>query len=98
MPLQDPGESYEPPADVELALQHQYPFRTMSPEEYVARYAHGIGVFAIWRWKFRNPTFAEWLHNVHVHLHDRLKREACRERFLTDAERKQFRELEQGEF
>jgi hypothetical protein len=98
MPQQSTSDHYELTPDAELATKEQYPFRTMSPEEYVARHAHGIGAFSIWEWKFRDLAFAEWLLAVHVNLHDRAKREACREQFLTAEECKRFRELEQGEF
>jgi len=98
MPSHQTTYEYEPAPEIESVLKEQYPYRTMHPEEYVARNAHNIGCFGIWRWKYRDPVFAAWLLGVYENLHDRARLEACRDRFLTVEESKRVRELAQGEF
>jgi hypothetical protein len=98
MPPQSASDGFESTPDYEELIKAQFPYTTMSPEEYVARHAHLIGTFGIWRWKFRDPALAAWLRAVHENLHDREKREACCDKFLSAEERRRFREIEQEEF
>lgn len=85
-------------AETEARAKEHYPYREMSPEEYVARRAHLILCFGDWKFKYRDKALESWLQQVYVHLHDRAKREECRERFLSQQERAEFRRIEQEEF
>ncbi|MBY0228406.1 MAG: hypothetical protein K2W96_03910 [Gemmataceae bacterium] len=66
----------------------------LSPEEYVARHAHGWGCFSFHFYRYRNAALGAWVRRVGQLLFDAVEIERCRERFLSPKERTKVRQEE----
>ncbi len=76
LPLADPERE-------RMAEQTFSEYERMSPEEWAARYAHGIGTSAMGDYAYRNKALQDWIHRLfHVLLSPDGVRQ-CRERYLT---------------
>ena len=41
-------------------IEALFPWRKMTPEEYAARYGHGVGCYSFHRMRYRNPEIGRW--------------------------------------
>lgn len=71
----------------EKHLEEQFPWRTLSPEEYAARHSHLIGTFSLDRCTYSNRDFDQWISTLGPIFRSSLKAGECRRKFLTPAER-----------
>ncbi len=68
-------------------------YKTMSPEEWSARFAHTLGCSSFDNYRYRDPHLHEWIHRLHRILryeYDRL--EEYRQRYLTEEEKRKAAE------
>lgn len=79
------AQQFFSPADLQL-----------SPEEYVARHAHGWGCFSFHLYRYRDPALGAWVRRVGELLFSDAEVERCRERFLSPKEAAEVR-LQQAE-
>ena len=42
----------------------QFPWRRMTPEEWVARYGHTVGCFSLHRFRYRDAELGQWVRRV----------------------------------
>jgi hypothetical protein len=74
------------PAQEADSMQRMGDWRSISPEEWVARNSHFYPLWGDGAYRFPNPEFDAWMSEVDRLLSDWRGRRALRERFLTPEE------------
>ena len=73
-------------AEREERSKAEFPYLSMTPEEYAARKASVIWVFSDHRYKYRDERLKQWLQRVFDILRDRKKVAEARQQYLTPEE------------
>ena len=83
------------PPDREEDAKRLFPeFKTMSSEEWAARYSHTIACSSFDDYRYRDPELHEWIQKLHRILrHDFHQIDAYRRQYLTEEE---IRRIEQS--
>ncbi len=76
----------------------RFPFESLSPEEYTARYNHTWGCSRVHQWRYRNPRLGLWLLQLQEIQRTPGLIEKCQEKFLTPSELAEIRKREQETF
>jgi hypothetical protein len=77
----------------ETAKQLFSKYKTMSPEEWAARYSHTVLCSSFDNYRYRDPELHEWIHKLHRILRDDSNQiEAYRQKYLTEEERRRINE------
>ncbi len=61
-------------------------WRTVSPEEFVARHSLGIMCWGFGQYTFPDPEFTRWIHRVTQLLANSAASDECRKQFLSPEE------------
>jgi hypothetical protein len=72
--------------DHEKFYATQFPWQTMSVEEYAARHSHTIGAFSLDSYSFSDQRFDAWMTQLGAILRDTDRARQCRRTFLTPDE------------
>jgi hypothetical protein len=72
----------------EQELEKQFPWETMSPEEYAARNAPDM--FSLDRFKYKNSKFEEWLVRFGSIVRNVERMKECRKKYLTLEEQAKY--------
>jgi hypothetical protein len=75
LPLADPGREDD--------AKKLFPYRDMTPEEYVARFAHTIGCSSFDLCRYQDRELDVWIHQAHRLLRNPNEVERCRLAYLT---------------
>lgn len=67
-------------------------YRTMTPEEWAARYSHTVGCSSFDQYRYENEELHQWIHRLHEILGKDVS--AYRKKYLTEEE---IREIEEDE-
>lgn len=68
-------------------------YKTMSPEEWAARYAHTVACSSFDGYRYRDPELHKWIHKLHRILRYHSNQiEAYRQQCLTEEERRRIDE------
>lgn len=43
----------------------QFPWKQMTPEEWVARHGHTVGCFSLHQYRYKNVELGQWIRRVH---------------------------------
>ena len=73
-------------------------YRTMSPEEWAARYSHQVGASSFGNYRYENLALHLWIHRLHEIFRAPQEIKMYREKFLTKDEIQQIEADEMGEF
>jgi hypothetical protein len=64
----------------------EFPHKSMSPEEFVARHSHGIGCFSLDRHHYDDPDLDQWMKRVGELLRNPEATDQCRRKLLSAEE------------
>ena len=68
----------------------KFPWRQMTPEEWVARHGHTVGCFSLHRYRYRNVELGQWVRRLYELLslepRGRGALDVYRKRYLSSAE------------
>ena len=68
-------------------------YEEISPEEWVARWAHTVGASSFGNCRYQNARLSKWIFRVHELLRQSHEIRRCREEYLTSEE---IAEIERG--
>jgi hypothetical protein len=63
-----------------------FPYRSVTPEEYVARHSHNIMCFGLDQREYPDPEFNRWIRRVGELLRSREETDRCRREILSPEE------------
>lgn len=82
--LHPENQPYSP--EREERYKAEFPYLSMSPEEFVARHAHQILAFSLHRYQYQDQRLKAWFQDVYELLRDRARVRELRREYLTPAE------------
>jgi hypothetical protein len=85
LPLADPGR-------VEFAERIFSEYKSISPEEWAARYSHTVGCSSFDEYRYENPELHKWIHRLHDIFRRPDEIEKYRMQYLSTSERKAIEE------
>jgi hypothetical protein len=85
LPLADPGR-------VEIAERLFSEYKTISPEEWAARYAHTVGCSSFDEYRYENIELHNWIHRLHAIFRIPGEIEKYRKQYLNESERRAIEE------
>ena len=84
LPLADPGR-------VEMAERLFGEYKTMSPEEWVARFGYTVGCSSFDQYRYADEKLHSWIHRVHEILRTPGEVRKLQEQYLTEEEIKHIK-------
>ena len=70
-------------------FEDMFPWKEVSPEEYMAKHALGLGAFSTSHMNFKNKDMERWAHRLEEIFHDPVQIKAAEDKFLTPEEKAQ---------
>jgi len=64
-----------------------FPWKELSPAEYMAKHGLGLGAFSTSHMQFKDKSMEKWAHQLEEIFNDPVKIQEAEEKFLTEEER-----------
>lgn len=83
LPIADPDRE-------EIAERLFGEYKTMSPEEWAARFSHTVGCSSFDQFEYKNIELHKWIHRIHEILRNPSEIEGFRRKYLNEEELKEI--------